>query len=92
MSKEIPPPLDLTVHQSSKVLEIEFANGVMEVAKKPQPQAPRPAAPEKAPADKKPQGERPPREPRAVSPRRGFVPVSSPGYQPYSPVAALVGL
>ena len=27
MSKETPPPRDLTVHQSSKVLEIEFANG-----------------------------------------------------------------
>ena len=27
MSPETPPPLDLTVHQASKVLEIEFANG-----------------------------------------------------------------
>ena len=27
MSPETPPPIDLTVHQASKVLEIEFANG-----------------------------------------------------------------
>ena len=27
MNPETPPPLDLTVHQASKVLEIEFANG-----------------------------------------------------------------
>ncbi len=27
MSKEIPPPQDLTVHQASRVLEVTFANG-----------------------------------------------------------------
>ena len=32
MSPETPPPLDLTVHQASKVLEIEFANGVAAMA------------------------------------------------------------
>ncbi|MFM7101875.1 MAG: hypothetical protein ACKO3N_11975, partial [Verrucomicrobiota bacterium] len=80
---------------------IEFANGVLELARKPAPR------PEGAPAqgggpeggkpgaeganrparEKKPRGERTP-----WSRKRGLFPVASPAVQPYAPVAQLVGV
>lgn len=72
---------------------IEFANGKMELAKKPQPRPEGGKAEAKAgerPA-KGERAERPPRERDGAPRRRGLVLVASPSVVPFGPVAQLMG-
>ena len=67
---------------------IEFANGKMELAKKPLVQAPKADA---KPGERAPKAERPPRERDGAPRRRGLVLVGSPSVVPFGPVAQLLG-
>jgi len=84
---------------------IEFASGAMELAKKPGPrtEGQAPEAPKAAgqPAEGRrgrrgeqgDRGDRPPRQDRTPWSRKtGLMPVTSPGYPPYSAVPQLVGI
>jgi len=69
---------------------IEFANGKMELAKKPllRPEPAKAAAPS---GDRPPRADRPPRERDGAPRRRGLVLIGAPSVVPFAPVAQLLG-
>lgn len=80
---------------------IEFANGVIELAKKPgvrpegtpAPDANAPAGQRNQPRQRDPKRERAPRQDRTPwSRKHGLLPVTAPGYPPYSPLPQIIGL